>query len=145
MLRRRGVEHLHVHFTNHATHVAAFVRAMGGLPFSFTAHAQDFLVDLGNDDLLREMCERAAFVVAVSDFSRGLLVERCPAAAAKIHRIYNGLPLDRGRTPPPAVRRARWKHRCGFSASGRLIEFKGFDVADRRVRAPAGSRRAVCL
>ncbi len=122
-LRARGVEHLHVHFTNHAAQVAAFVRALGGVPFSFTAHAQDFMVDLGNDDLLREMCQRASFVVAVSDFSRRLLGEKCPEAAGKIHRIHNGLfPSQAGvplRAPgEPTVFR--------ILSVGRLIEFKGF-------------------
>lgn len=127
-LRRRGVEHLHVHFTNHATHVAAFMRAMGGVPYSFTAHAQDFLVDLGNDDLLREMCERASFVVAVSNFSRDLLVGKCPAAAAKIHRVYNGLPLEQWNGPirPAASEDGGRGGTLRIFSVGRLIEFKGF-------------------
>ncbi len=123
LLRRRGVEHLHVHFANRATHAALFIHALTGLTFSFTAHAQDFLVDLGNDDLLREMCARASFVVAVSDWSRRALIERCPDAAPKIYRVYNGLPLDRWPRPAPA------KPESGplriFSV-GRLVEFKGF-------------------
>ena len=124
-LRRRGVEHLHVHFANRATHAALFIHALTGIPFSFTAHAQDFLVDLGNDALLREMCAQAAFVVAVSDFSRRALVEKCPDAAFKIHRIYNGLPLDRWPSPPPrACLASRTLH---IFSAGRLIEFKGFD------------------
>ena len=124
-LRRRGVEHLHVHFANRATHAALFIRALTGVPFSFTAHAQDFLVDLGNDDLLRLMCTEAAFVVAVSDWSRAALLERCPEAADKVHRIYNGLTLDRWRMsqatssllPDPGL---------NIFSVGRLIEFKGF-------------------
>ena len=123
LLRRRGVEHLHVHFANRATHAALFIHALTGMPFSFTAHAQDFLVDLGNDDLLREMCERAAFVVTVSDWSRRALIERCPGAASKIHRVYNGLPLDRWPRPDPA--KPEFAPLRIFSV-GRLVEFKGF-------------------
>lgn len=123
-LRRRGVEHLHVHFANRATHAALFIHALTGVPFSFTAHAQDFLVDLRSDELLRLMCEKAAFVVAVSDWSRRALVERCPDAAAKIHRVYNGLPLDRWpATPAPSTRAAG---PLKIFSVGRLIEFKGF-------------------
>ena len=124
-LQRRGIEHLHVHFANRATHAALFIHALTGMPFSFTAHAQDFLVDLGNDALLGEMCARAAFVVAVSEWSRRELIERCPDAAAKIHRIYNGLPLDRW--PAPA---GRWRPQCTplrILSVGRLVAFKGFD------------------
>ena len=124
LLRRQGVEHLHVHFANRATHAALFIHELTGVPFSFTAHAQDFLVDLGSDALLGEMCGKAAFVVAVSEWSRRALVERCPAAASKIRRVYNGLPLDRWPqpdAPPPAHGQP-----LRIFSVGRLIEFKGF-------------------
>lgn len=124
LMAKRGIAHVHVHFAGHAAHTALFLHAASGLPFSFTAHAQDFLVDLGNDDLLREMCAKAAFAVAVSDFSRRALAEKCPASEAKIFRVYNGLPLSawplaRAESSPAGPLRI-------FSA-GRLIEFKGFD------------------
>jgi glycosyltransferase involved in cell wall biosynthesis len=127
-LQRRGIDHVHVHFANRATHAALFIHALTGIPFSFTAHAQDFLVDLGSDALLQEMCAQAAFVVTVSDYSRRALVEKCPGAAEKIYRVYNGVALDLWPSPgyietapdlsAPALR--------VFSA-GRLIDFKGFD------------------
>ena len=122
-LRRQGVEHLHVHFANRATHAALFLHELTGVPFSFTAHAQDFLVDLGSDALLGEMCARASFVVAVSDWSRRALLEKCPSAGAKIHRVYNGLPLDRW--PEPRGDHAQDSGLRIFSV-GRLVEFKGF-------------------
>jgi glycosyltransferase involved in cell wall biosynthesis len=128
LMRRRGVNHLHVHFANRATHAALFIDALGGPPWSFTAHAQDFLVDLGSDALLREMCGRAAFAVTVSEWSREILAEKCPDAAGKIHRLYNGLPLGEWPEMPPerdADERADATVRI-FSV-GRLIEFKGFD------------------
>lgn len=120
LARRRGVDRVHVHFANRATHAALFVRALGGPPFSFTAHAQDFMVDLGSEALLGEMGERAEFVVAVSDFSRALLAERCPAA--RLHRIYNGLDLDSWSAPAPGAGGGELR----IFSVGRLIEFKGF-------------------
>ncbi len=125
LMRRRGVEHLHVHFANRATHAALFIHALTGLPFSFTAHAQDFMVDLGSDALLGEMCARASFVVAVSDWSRRALIERCPEAAEKIHRVYNGLPLDRWPEPEPG--RAVFSPPLRILSVGRLVGFKGYD------------------
>ncbi len=123
LLRRQGVEHLHVHFANRATHAALFIHELTGISFSFTAHAQDFLVDLGSDALLGEMCEKAAFVVAVSEWSRRALIEKCPSAEAKVHRVYNGLPLDRW--PPPHGHSPHDSPLRIFSV-GRLIGFKGF-------------------
>src|SRR5438552_16823198 len=97
--KRRGVDHVHVHFANRAAHTAMFLKEMSGIPFSVTAHGQDFMKDLGNDDLLREICAAAEFVAAETDYSRELLCQRCPDSAAKIHRVYNGIDLDRFPAP----------------------------------------------
>lgn len=116
-----GVRHVHVHFANRATHTALFLKEIVGLGFSFTAHAQDFLVDLGSDALLHEMCREAAFVVAVSDYSRGILRGKFPDCADRMRRIYNGLRAD---DFPRAVPGERPRFRV--VSIGRLIEFKGF-------------------
>jgi glycosyltransferase involved in cell wall biosynthesis len=119
-LARRGVRHIHVHFANRATHTALFLKT-AGFTFSFTAHAQDYMVDLGSDDLLRELAREAEFVVAVSDFSRDDLRRRCPQSADKIHRVYNGLRPDD--FPAAHADRPGPLH---LVSVGRLIEFKGF-------------------
>ncbi|HSI65704.1 MAG TPA: glycosyltransferase family 4 protein, partial [Candidatus Saccharimonadia bacterium] len=119
-LRSLGVTHVHVHFANRATHSALFLKKLG-FTFSFTAHAQDFMVDLGSDELLREMVREAEFVVAVSDFSRGLLCKTCPGSEAKVLRIYNGIELDDFPTAQPGIGGA-----LRLVSVGRLIEFKGF-------------------
>lgn len=121
--QRAGIGQIHVHFANRATHTALFIKQLTGIPFSFTAHAQDFMVDLGSDALLREMCREAAFVVAVSDFSRELLVRTCPESADKIVRIYNGIRLD---DFPAARHEPGRKGPLRLISVGRLIEFKGF-------------------
>ena len=119
---RGGVAHFHVHFARNATHTALFVKGISKIGFSFTAHAQDFMVDVGSEELLREMCREAAFVVAVSDYSRKLLIQKCPDSAGKIHRIYNGIDLRKfaARSPRQPALRPR------ILSIGRLIEFKGF-------------------
>ena len=120
--KRRGVDHVHVHFANRAAHTAMFLKAISGIPFSVTAHGQDFMKDLGNDDLLREICDAAEFVAAETDYSRNLLCQRCPDS--RIHRVYNGMDLTRfparhyempGDTVPRIV------------SIGRLVAFKGFE------------------
>jgi glycosyltransferase involved in cell wall biosynthesis len=119
-LRQLGVQHVHVHFANRATHSALFLKKLG-FTYSFTAHAQDFMFDLGSQELLAEMAREAEFVVAVSDYSRDLLCEMCPDSAEKIIRIYNGIELD---DFPRAKVEARNPLR--IVSIGRLIEFKGF-------------------
>src|SRR6266576_3399059 len=126
---RSGVDHVHVHFANRAAHTAVFLKEISGIPFSVTAHGQDFMKDLGSDDLLREICVAAEFVAAETDYSRDLLRQRCPNSAAKIHRVYNGIDLER--FPAPRDETAR-PEVAPYSlprivSVGRLVPFKGFD------------------
>src|SRR5436190_9930294 len=133
---RNGVDHVHVHFANRAAHTALFLKEISGISFSVTAHGQDFMKDLGNNDLLREICATAEFVAAETDYSRDLLRQRCPDSAAKIYRVYNGIDLEF--FPSPA--RPAGPSRTGIApyqvlgntalrviSIGRLVAFKGFD------------------
>src|SRR6188474_891902 len=120
---RSGMDHVHVHFANRAAHTAVFLKEISGIPFSVTAHGQDFMKDLGSDDLLREICAAAEFVAAETDYSRDLLRQRCPDSAGKIHRVYNGIDLERFPAPLPCN-----DNRIPRIVSvGRLVPFKGFD------------------
>jgi len=120
---RSGVDHVHVHFANRAAHSAVFLKEISGIPFSVTAHGQDFMKDLGSDDLLREICAAAEFVAAETDYSRDLLRQRCPDSANKIHRVYNG--IDLARFPTPGSHNG--KPILRIVSVGRLVAFKGFD------------------
>ena len=142
LLKRLGVTHVHVHFANRATHTALFLKKLG-FTFSFTAHAQDFMVDLGNDDLLREMVGEAEFVVCVSEFSKSLLANTCPSGANKIVRIYNGIELNDFPTA-----QAETGGPLRIISIGRLIEFKGFQhlvsaVAELKKRGIAVESRII--
>jgi len=122
--KRRGVDHVHVHFANRAAHTAMFLKEISGISFSVTAHGQDFMKDLGNDDLLREICAAAEFVAAETDYSRDLLRQRCPDSAAKIHRVYNGMDLTRFSPPNEEVSINQMPR---IISIGRLVAFKGFE------------------
>jgi glycosyltransferase involved in cell wall biosynthesis len=125
--KRHGIDHVHVHFANRAAHTAMFLKEISGISFSITAHGQDFMKDLGNDDLLREICAAAEFVAAETDYSRDLLRKRCPDS--RIYRVYNGLDLERfpkpsEETEPPADAPTDVPH---IISIGRLVAFKGFE------------------
>ncbi len=124
LFQRHGVEHFHVHFANRAAQTALFVKAISGIPFSITAHGQDFMVDLGSLELLREICAEAEFVAAETDYSCELLRQRCPEAAGKIHRVYNG--MDLANFPAVSVAAAAPNESVRILSVGRLVEFKGF-------------------
>jgi glycosyltransferase involved in cell wall biosynthesis len=133
--KRSGVDHVHVHFANRAAHTAMFLKEISGIPFSITAHGQDFMKDLGNDDLLREICTAAEFVAAETDYSRDLLRQHCPDSAAKIQRVYNGIDLTRFPGPQDETAHPADPSRTGIApyhvpriiSIGRLVAFKGFE------------------
>ncbi len=120
---RNQVDHVHVHFANRAAHTALFLKEISGIPFSVTAHGQDFMKDLGSDYLLREICADAEFVAAETDYSRELLCQRCPDSAAKIHRVYNGIDLEHFPTPAQGTTNPVPR----IISVGRLVPFKGFE------------------
>src|SRR5438445_6292183 len=129
LFARTGVDCVHVHFANRAAHTALFLKEISGIPFSVTAHGQDFMKDLGSDDLLREICAAAEFVAAETDYSRDLLRQRCPASPAKIHRVYNGIDLERFSMPRCDTARPAIApyHVPQIVSVGRLVTFKGFE------------------
>ncbi len=113
------VERVHAHFAGMAARTALWLGRFTGAPFSFTAHANDFLLPGKHEIGLPELMAEAVAVVAVSDFSAGHLREIFPAAAGRVHRVYNGLePVTSTREPeaPPLI-----------LSVGRLIAKKGFD------------------
>ena len=119
-LQEKGVRRIHAHFAGMAARTAYWINEFFGIPYSFTAHAndifapRDFVVSLAN------LIGNAAAVVTVSDYAVRSLQERFPESAAKIHRVYNGVDLARfavtdfGSAPPEII------------SIGRLIEKKGF-------------------
>jgi glycosyltransferase involved in cell wall biosynthesis len=124
LFERERVPRFHVHFANRAAHTAMFVKAISGIPFSMTAHGQDFMSDLGSVQLLREICAAADFVGAETNWSRDLLAARCPESGEKIFRVYNGLDLSRF----PGRAEARPSDQLRLLSVGRLVSFKGFET-----------------
>ncbi len=101
-LRGTGVSHLHAHFGNNATSVALLCHRLGGPPFSFTVHLDDF-------DNVRAKVIDASFVVAISSFGRSQLYRRIdPGDWAKVREVHCGVDgalLATPQTPVPAARR----------------------------------------
>lgn len=117
----RAVNHLHAHFANTATTVARRASHLSGIPYSFTAHAMDIFSPVAHPADLAAKMRDAAFVVTVSDYNRAFLV---PLASdpQRLHRLYNGLDLDRFPFAPHPPRSGDAR----ILAVGRLVEKKGF-------------------
>lgn len=116
----RGITHLHAHFASVATQVARLAAQICSISFSFTTHAKDIYHESVNIDNLKEMIAAAKFCVTVSDYNLKYLSSIAEQSHHSIHRIYNGLDLDRFRPNFTGQKDKR------IVAVGRLVEKKGF-------------------
>ncbi|GAB3531802.1 glycosyltransferase family 4 protein [Arthrobacter tecti] len=126
----RGITHLHAHFGSIAARTASIASALTGVPFSFTAHAKDIYHELVDHQELVRLLKEAHHTVTVSDFNLRYLSELAPSAAETIHRIYNGLELDRFPFEAPTPVHSPFR----VAAVGRLVEKKGFGLLIEAVR-----------
>ena len=96
---RAHIPHVHCHFATHPALAGHIIRRLVGIPFSFTAHGSDLHRD---QTMLREKTTAAAFVVAISESNRRVILEHCePADAGKVHVVHCGVDLTRFRRPAP--------------------------------------------
>ena len=111
-------EHLHTHFAHIPTDLAMYASSMGGVPFSFTAHAND-LFERGW--LLKEKVKRAAFAATISEFNLQYLTSR-GAQGSDIHVIRCGVNPELFEARPP--KKAATPPLLG--TIGRMVGKKGF-------------------
>jgi glycosyltransferase involved in cell wall biosynthesis/GT2 family glycosyltransferase len=119
-LRQSGARHLHAHFGTNSTTVALLANALGGPPFSFTVHGPEEF-DRPERLSLSEKIGRAAFVAAVSEYSRSQVFRWCEHHHwDKVHVLRCGVDkafLSGGPQPVPQTSR--------LVCVGRLCEQKG--------------------
>jgi glycosyltransferase involved in cell wall biosynthesis len=96
-----GVAHLHVHFIHTPAEVAAAASALGGLPFSISAHAKDIYTS--RPAALQRRLRAARFTVTCTEFNRQTLAAMAPDAT--VRRMYHGIDhrsFNPGRRAVPA-------------------------------------------
>jgi glycosyltransferase involved in cell wall biosynthesis len=139
LVRERGIGHLHAHFATSAATIARLAARFAGIGYSLTAHAKDIFHDSVEPEDLHAKLRDAAAVVTVSEYNVRWLSARFPDCAYKLHRIYNGLDLERFRFADPADRPPT------IVGVGRLVEKKGFGcLIDACARLHASGRRFRC-
>ena len=121
-MKAEGVTHVHCHFANHPAAAGFVIQRLVGIPYSFTAHGTDLHVERR---MLPKKVEEAAFVRAISDFNRRLILEECGGRwGEKLVLLHCGVdsslfrPLDE---QPPAASGAPLEILC----VGTLYEVKG--------------------
>jgi glycosyltransferase involved in cell wall biosynthesis len=92
LMSAEGVGHVHCHFSNHPAAAGFVIHRLTGIPFSFTAHGSDLHVDR------RMLCAKvaeAAFVVAVSEYNRDVIVQECgEEAREKVVLVHCGVDTE---------------------------------------------------
>ena len=124
-MQENNLRHVHAHFAGMAARTAFWINQFFGIPYSFTAHANDIFAPRDFVVSLAKLMENAAAIVTVSDYAANHLRERFPESAARIHRVYNGVNLSRFHPSDPG---------SGIPAIvsiGRLIEKKGSPISSR--------------
>ncbi|WP_219416280.1 glycosyltransferase family 4 protein [Pseudonocardia nigra] len=124
-VRSARITHLHAHFATMATTVARLASRITGVPYSFTAHAKDIFHTSVDRAALRAKLADAHHVVTVSEYNAAWLREQFDVAAARVHRVYNGLDVADFPFTEPRLRNGR------VAFVGRLVEKKGLpDLLD---------------
>lgn len=119
-LEENRCEHFHAHFAHTPTDLAMYASMMGGVPFSFTAHASDLFQQ---GVLLKEKVKRAAFAATISEFNLRYLTSR-GAPEASIHVIRCGVDptlFELRPAKPPASPPT-------LGSIGHMVEKKGFHL-----------------
>ncbi|MFH0976540.1 MAG: glycosyltransferase family 4 protein [Spirochaetota bacterium] len=117
-LRRNGIQHLHVHFAHVPAQIGMYASGFTGIPFTFTAHANDiFQTGL----LLREKAERAKNVITISEYNKRFLVSK-GISPEKISIVRCGI-----KTGVSIIVKPQNKIPV-IGSLGRLVEKKGMDV-----------------
>lgn len=107
-VRRAGIERVHAHFGTNSAAVAMLCEALGGPPYSFTAHGTESF-DAPPAISLPLKIHRARFVATVSEYGRSQLMRWCPRNEwPKLHVVRCGLAADYAGAPvdrPPSAKR----------------------------------------
>lgn len=123
LLKGRSVSHVHAHFGGGPAEVARGVSLLLGTRYSFTAHRAGLFDE--NPRTLRGKVEKAAFVVAISEFNRQYISRLDPTFAKKTYVNYCG--IDSRRFSPPSHCRAAREHSIVILSVGSLLRRKGYD------------------
>jgi colanic acid/amylovoran biosynthesis glycosyltransferase len=119
LMEADGVAHVHCHFSSHPAAAGFVIQRLTGIPYSFTAHGSDLHVDR---HMLREKVAEAAFVVAISEFNRNVILRECGEhVAQKVVVVHCGVDTELFRQPDAAAPERPFTLIC----VGTLHEVKG--------------------
>ena len=130
--KAQGIHHVHAHFSTNSAAVVLLACRMGGPSYSFTAHGPDEFEDTVGNALAMKVAH-AAFVAAITDYARGVILDATDSAyATKVHVVRCGIDLDEIElTQPPQNARIVCVGRlCPAKSQALLVEAVAPLVAD---------------
>ena len=119
IIRQNSCQHLHIHFAHVPTQIGMYASLLTGVPFSFTAHANDIFE---NGILLKEKVERAKAAITISNHNYHFLTEQ-EVDINKLKIVRCGIDTDNNKYTPRTTLNTPPK----IGSLGRLVEKKGMD------------------
>lgn len=122
-MKAEGIDHVHAHFASHPAAAGFIIHRLVGIPYSFTAHGSDLHRDR---HMLREKVAEAAFVVAISNYNKELIVAECKGQyREKITVIHCGVDTEVFQDRSAVSPSQRGKQPFTIVCVGTLHEVKG--------------------
>lgn len=91
-MRADNVQHVHAHFASHPAAAGFIIHRLVGIPYSFTAHGSDLHRDR---HMLREKVAEAAFVAAISEYNKELILSECRGSYhEKVNVVHCGVDIE---------------------------------------------------
>src|SRR5215216_4448260 len=91
-MRADHVQHVHAHFASHPAAAGFIIHRLVGIPYSFTAHGSDLHRDR---HMLREKVAEAAFVAAISEYNKELIISECQGNyREKVNVVHCGVDTE---------------------------------------------------
>ncbi len=123
-----AIDHIHAQFASYPAAVALLTSRLTGIPFSFSAHANDIFAD--TSPYWRRQGRAARFAAVCSECGLARVRELCRREdAEKLHLIYHG--VDLRHFSPPASETpagAGGEGPVRLLSVGRFVPKKGFEV-----------------
>jgi colanic acid/amylovoran biosynthesis glycosyltransferase len=118
-----NIDHVHAHFASHPAAAGFIIHRLAGIPYSFTAHGSDLHRDR---HMLRDKVAEAAFVVAISNYNKELIVSECQGNyREKVIVIHCGVDTEVFRDNSDKLFQNNGKRPFNILCVGTLHEVKG--------------------
>lgn len=120
LMQRMAIDHVHCHFATHPAAAGWIIHRLTGITYSFTAHGSDIHVD--RTGLCPKVAD-AAFVAAISEFNRQVILDECgQEVASTVEVLHSGVDTDHFR---PQERPRASDGRLHILCIGTMHEVKG--------------------